>query len=165
MKKLLLAVFGAVLMSGLGSAEKPVEFAKHNDFVTVIKTLDGAAAKRLKLIPLEVVKRDGDLSRKELIMVLHQAYTHYEPKFRVTPRPFDSYDRVVQENNESEQAKILLKLSKLGLVAPVGPVVVGKNDRLTALEVGDALGFFYSKIAVYSHQPDPLWTPELQDGI
>jgi hypothetical protein len=49
-----------------------------------------------------------------------------------------------------------------GFVAPVGPLVVGPGDTLTAAQAGDALGYFFSQVALLSHRADPKWTPRLQ---
>lgn len=162
MKRLASLGLMGVLLGGIGVAEQPEPQALHNDFVTVVTELDKASSKRLGLQPTQFSTRDGVMSRREFVAILFDLDKKYSAKYRVTSRPFDTYPDVVAQFNKGVTVDQLINLSRWGMIAPVGPIVVNPGDRMSNEEVGDALGYFFSRVAVYSHQPDPKWTPELQ---
>lgn len=105
----------------------------------------------------------GAVSRGEVLEDLERLMEHYRPVFRVTPRPLPVVAEAVEGSGLDAAGKERLeKLVRWGFVAPVGPLAWGEGRGLTGEEAGDALGFFYARVALLTTQPDPKWTPALQ---
>lgn len=167
MKKIVLT--GAMLLvclAATGQQATTSQPASKADFASAIRTLDSAMSKRLTIKPLASTSAaTGQVTRKEVAAKLIELMKHYQPKFRVTPRPFDVYPEVIDQFNKDATIRTDLRiLSRWGLIGPVGPLVSNKSDAIGEEELGDSLGFFYAHIAYLTHQPDPRWTPNLSDG-
>lgn len=104
----------------------------------------------------------GALSRSAFILEMERVFDLAKPEFRWTPTYFRLVEAsITQHNTDPKVQAALRKLARYGCVAPVGPVVVGPGDTLTAQQFGDALSLFTLRIAHLAHQPDPKWTPSL----
>ena len=102
---------------------------------------------------------DRDVSRTEIVGLMHDVFEHYKSDVRSTPRPF----RIIQpylDRNMGETKTQLREMIEWGMVPPAGPLVTG-GASLTAEEFGDALGYFYLQLRRVTYQPDPEWTAEL----
>ncbi len=132
------------------------------DMRAAVQELDAAMSKVLKIAPMKVSKGTSAVAkRSDAVRLVHDLFEHYEPSFRTTPRPFRTVGSVVRSKNQDKDVQDeLLQLSRWGLVGPVGPLAAG-GQTLTPEEFGDALGYFYAGVALYSYQPDPEWTPDL----
>ncbi len=161
--KRFLATGTLVVLAAPGVIGQSEPLVTRVDFIASVTELDSAMSKLLKLPAYQSsLESDGDLSRNEMIAELNRMLDHYRPAFRVTPRPYREYPNVFdQYNPEGETRTIIRKLNRWGVIAPVGPIVTNAGPGLTAHEVGDGLGYFYSQISYLSHQPDPRWTPAL----
>jgi hypothetical protein len=162
----LVGVFVSFCFVASGLTQVPAKPASRADFEAAVVQLDTAMSKRLKIKPISSSKPgEGTVTRKEVAARLIALMKHYQPKFRVTPRPFDVYPEVIDEFNKDATLRTDLRtLSRWGLIGPVGPIVSNKTDSISEEQVGDCLGYFYAHIAYLTHQPDPRWTPALSDG-
>jgi hypothetical protein len=158
----LVALLVGVPAAAQDASAKP---AMKSDFALAMTQLDRAASKKLGLTETKFTGDQGEITRLEIVAQLDAMMTKYRPKFRVTPRPSRVYEDVIKAANSDEKTRAqLLTLSKWNLIGPVGPLAAGKSAGLTNEQLGDALGYFYVHVMVYSHQPDPRWTPSLQSG-
>lgn len=101
------------------------------------------------------------VTRAQVVGEFNRLYKMVLPSAKLTPRPvkFDS----ARLKMAGAQKADLVKLVRLGAIAPVGPVAAGTRDSLTVVELGDALGFFLARMAEITHLPSRKWTPALQD--
>jgi len=106
------------------------------------------------------------VTRSEIVTALKGLLDHYQPKFRVAPRPSTVVMKAIKARNPVAVQKDLTTLVKWGMVAPVGPLVVGPGDNLNSQQIGDALGYFFGQVSLLSHRAIPKWTPNIepQDG-
>ena len=106
------------------------------------------------------------LKRADLIRELGRIFDQAKPNIRWTPsRPRIVESEIGRNNPDADVQAILRKLERFGCIGPVGPLVVGPGDALTAPIFGDAIAFFYLRITQICHQPDPKWTPDLRNSI
>ncbi|MBS1712395.1 MAG: hypothetical protein JSS71_11785 [Armatimonadetes bacterium] len=139
--------------------------ALRSDFALVLNGLDSAASRKLGVRATPYQGGEGKVTRDEVVAELAKLFAKYNPKFRVTPRPGDVYPDVVDKFNADPKTRETLKMfSKWLVVSPVGPLVAGNSPEIGEEELGDALGYFFTRVMIYSHQPDPAWTPSLQGG-
>jgi len=167
MKRIFLTgVFVSFCFVASGLTQVPSKPASRADFESAVVQLDAAMSKRLKIKQIAPVKPgEGTVTRKEVAARLIALMKHYQPKFRVTPRPFDVYPEVIDQFNKDATLRTDLRaLSRWGLIGPVGPLVSNPSENMSEEQVGDSLGYFYAHIAYLTHQPDPRWTPALSDG-
>jgi hypothetical protein len=169
MRNLSLLVLLACSMSVFGQATKPVTkrapVLDRNSFYAAFQRLRFAADKVLGLDPMPSVKPDRGneaVTREEIIKMMGDALNHYKPKFRSIPRPSRvAHDAIEQRITEAARP-LAEKLVAWGFVAPEGPLVVGPGDHLTAQQVGDALGIYFSQLSLLTHRAIPKWTPRLE---
>lgn len=165
MKRTLTLVLGLSLLTSGGVAQTQPSGALHSDFVLVIQELDLAASKKLGLKPSTFKGSAGAITRDEVISQMVLLFDKYESKFRITPRPYDVYPELIDKYNKDQKTQTnLRKLSRWGVIGPVSPLVTNKGTTIREEDLGDALGYFYSQVMVYTHQPDPKWTPALPGG-
>lgn len=103
---------------------------------------------------------DRPATRAEIVAEMTRLAKASEPTFRFTPA-LAKYTPARFKIDTAQRAA-LGRLVGRGLVAPVGPLATGPGPGLTPKELGDALGFFVSRLAQMSHLPSPKWTPMLQ---
>jgi len=104
-------------------------------------------------------------TRLEMFKEFGRLFDEFKTKFKVTPRPVRIDPLAIEQRCPEEVITLATKLAKWGCVAPVGPLVVGPKDTLSIDEFGDALGFFFTRVAGLSHTPLIKWSPYLQpDG-
>lgn len=165
-RAILIGVFVALCFVASGTTIVPYETTNKADFESAIVQLDAAMSKRLKIKPIATIKPEqGNVTRKEVAARLIALMKHYQPSFRVTPRPFDVYPEIIDQYNKDATLRADLRtLSRWGLIGPVGPLVSNPSENISEEQVGDSLGYFYAHIAYLTHQPDPRWTPALSDG-
>ena len=154
------AVLAAWLTSSAGTAQMV-----HADMVSAVKQTEPAMSKILKLKPMQLpAGQQRAATRKEAIDLLDQMFEHYRPAFRLTPRPFRIVQAQIDKHNQDQATREkLAKLSRWGVIGPVGPLVTG-GDSLTNQQFGDSLGYFYAGVASLTYQPDPRWSPDLGTG-
>lgn len=135
-------------------AEAKVAFTRTERVLRTALNLSGSSTS-----PLGVSGKP--ITRAQVVGEFNRLYKLVLPNAKLTPRPvkFDSARLRMTGTSRME----LLKLVKLGAIAPVGPVAAGPKDSLTVAEFGDALGFFLSRMAEITHTPSRKWTPALQD--
>ncbi|RYG25508.1 hypothetical protein EON82_06850 [bacterium] len=105
---------------------------------------------------------DRPVTRAEVVTEMGRLYKAAEPTFKFTPVAV-VYDR----SKLRIDAALLPTLNRLvtrGMVARLGPLAVGPQPTLTPKQLGDAIGFFTSRVAQMSHLPSAKWTPMLQKG-
>jgi hypothetical protein len=149
-----------LLAVGLYAQGVPVTVAEAN---AAIDKIDSSIR---KVLHLPVPKVSTDLSTKpvtraQVLARLDAMFEAYKPKFLMTPRPFRSEPELAKRHN-ADQATLarIDKLSRWGVIGPVGPLVTG-SQTLTVEQLGDALGYFLSQIAALTRFADPKWTPAL----
>ncbi len=100
---------------------------------------------------------EGALDRKALVSTMHKVFKHYQPNFRVTPRPYRVITAYLDLNKDTETRAQLQELIRWGAVAPAGPLVTN-DDTLSPEELGDSLAYFYLLLTKVTYQPDPKWS-------
>ena len=167
MKRMILVagLMALMMVSGMAKTQVPGQSASKADFALVIREFDAAACKRLSMKSTVFPGGEGKVTRDEVIAAMDTLMTKYQEKFRVTPRPYAVYPEVIDEfNKSSETRESLRKLSRWGMIGPVSRLVANKGTEISEEDLGDALGYFYTRVMTYTHQPDPSWTPSLQGG-
>ncbi len=159
-----------VLSAQEKQVQKPVvakssEPVTETSFLSAAYRLCAAADKTVGLKPLATPTAQNPtkpVRRSQVVATLHTLFEHFRPKFRMAPRPWPCDTEAIAKHNAPSDRPVLESLVKWGFVAPVGPIVIGPDDKLTPAEVGDALGIFFCQVAYLTHTPDPKWTPGLQ---
>lgn len=109
----------------------------------------------------DVSKLTGALTKDRVLIILGEAMAHFQGSFVSHPRPH-KVDMAKLEKRVSKPAlPAAADLLKWGMIAPTAPVVTSK-EALTAKQLGDALGYFYSRIAYLCHKPIPKFSPYLE---
>lgn len=101
------------------------------------------------------------ITRAQVVSEFSRLYKMVSPSAKLTPRPV-KFDQARLRMTGTARAD-LVKLVRLGAIAPIGPVAAGPKDSLTVAQFGDALGFFLARMAEITHMPSRKWTPALQD--
>jgi hypothetical protein len=101
------------------------------------------------------------VTRAQVVGEFNRLYKMVLPSAKLTPRPV-KFDQARLRMTGASRAD-LVKLVRLGAIAPIGPVAAGRKDSLTVAEFGDALGYFLVRMAEITHMPSRKWTPALQD--
>lgn len=129
----------------------------------VMNRHEGALGKLVKGVTANGQKGDtSPMSRSAFVLELKRVFDQAKPSFRWTPRHMRVVESVVRKYNSDPKVQgALLKLARYGCIAPVGPIVVGPGDTLTAKQLGDALAYFMVRISHLAHQPDSKWSPDL----
>jgi hypothetical protein len=102
-------------------------------------------------------------SRAEFLRYATELWTFAESGFVQTLRPVE-FEATRVRIKDSAARNRFAKLAKEGAVAPYGPIATNPREEMTAVEVGDALGFLIARIAERSNLPSSRWTPYLQRG-
>lgn len=106
-----------------------------------------------------IPNRTTPVSRVAVLAEFHRVVRSAEPfyVFTLTPVKFEA-NRI---RVKSPHAQTLVRG---GYIAPYGPLTTGTQDRLTARQLGDAIGMFLARMAEVTHTPSTKWTPSLQDN-
>jgi hypothetical protein len=153
--------------TGLGAAKAvplPERPATRSEFFGAADRLTWAAARGLAMpVPAARPYDRGDepVTRSEVIAHLSRLKGQFSPRFRFTPFGNRVNLAVIEERNPEADRPALKDLVSFGLVAPVGPLVVGPERTLTVGQAGTALGHFFSQIAALAAEPDPRFTPRM----
>lgn len=117
--------------------------------------------------PLPAAEAAKPATRFEVARELLRLADAARPKFRVSPRPAPIDEKLIDSRNPVEMRPVFVRLTRMGFVAPVGPLVAGPGPHLTTRELGDVLGYFLARMADVTHMPHPEWSPQLQgpDGF
>lgn len=161
MKRLLLALF---LLSAVGALAQnaPVTI---NEVNAVLSKVDAGVRKviGLKTGPTFALLGTRAATRAEIILALDKMAAAYRPRFRYTPRPFRTERAVIESFNPDPKVReALIRLSKLGCVGTVGPLVVGPGDGIGPEEFAEAVGYFVAQISSLTYFADPRFVPNLQ---
>ncbi|MFX9081452.1 hypothetical protein ABTN40_20470, partial [Acinetobacter baumannii] len=79
---------------------------------------------------------------------MERVFDQAKSEFRWTPTYFRlSEATLVKFNADPKVQAAIRKLSRYGCIAPVGPVVIGPGDTLTAKQFGEALAMFTVRIS------------------
>lgn len=119
------------------------------------------SATKLTIAPSKLASGGSSVTRAEVVAEFARLYAALGPQVKLTPMPvkFDTARLKIS----SEAKPNLLKLVRLGAVAPYGPLAAKSKDWLNVEEFGDALGFFIARMAEVTHMPSRKWSPTLQD--
>lgn len=107
-----------------------------------------------------VTDPNSPMPRLEVVSHFARLLGIYRSRIRMAPRPFPTDLPVLSALPEKYKGDAE-KLVKWGLLAPVGPILTGPSDSLTAAQAGDALGLFFFQIGNLTHKADPKWTPTI----
>ncbi len=102
------------------------------------------------------------VTREQIVVEFDQEYEAMRPQLKFTPNPVEvdaSYIHISPKVRPQ-----LIKLIRLGFVGRAAPLVTGPQDSIGVSELGDAVGFFLSRLAQLTHMPSPKWTPMLGAG-
>lgn len=122
--------------------------------------------KRLHLtaapIAISLKASEKPVTREEVVAQLSVLYKYASPAFKLTPKPTAYDPKMLKMDNQASMAQLLV-LVKSGVVAERGRVAAGPADTLTVKEFGDAIGYFFVRIAQLSHLPSAKYSPGLMD--
>lgn len=107
---------------------------------------------------LELTATSEPVTGEQLTEMLYQVMGTLDGqlKYKPQPEPFDP--RIEELFTSSDSRSRFARLNEWGLVAPVGPIAIKQKQPMTTVEVGDALGLFYTQMAEYTSMPDPRHT-------
>ncbi|MCU0317364.1 MAG: hypothetical protein MUC92_12300 [Fimbriimonadaceae bacterium] len=155
------------LSSIVASAQAPqVALVTERDGLAVLGRVEQGLRRTIGL-PDTPARTGGTevLSRTKIVNEFYRIYTEAKPLFRVTPMPFEIDRPLLQERVKDAATRAKLEtLILAGCIPPKGVLVVGPAEGLTAEQFGRNLGLFSNQILRLTHQPDPNWTPNLQDN-
>jgi hypothetical protein len=97
------------------------------------------------------------VTREQIVSEMTQDWGLVAGKAKFAPNP-TPIEASVLKIAPAERAH-LIGLIKLGLVGKVSPLATGPTDTMDAKDLGDAVGFYLSRIAQVTHMPDPKWSP------
>lgn len=103
----------------------------------------------------------GPITRDLVVVEFAKMYDLAKPKFRFMPTPVQ-FDPKRLTIADAHNRASLEKLIRLGFVAKVGPLAAGTSPTISALDFGDAIGFFMARMAELTHTPSTKWSPYLQ---
>lgn len=103
----------------------------------------------------------GTATRKYVLQYLESNLTHFQPFFQTRPRPVKFDLAKLKRQNPGVSAASAERLVRWGLVPVYSPLVTSAVDGLTAEEVGEVLGYFYSRVCTLTHKAIPEFTPDL----
>lgn len=167
MKAAVTCLFAIVTVSAVpqtATAPRPVT---KQEFVTAARKMESAANRVLGLkdrIWPFVADPSAPIKRSEVIATLDLMFQAYRPSFRCTPRPYPIREGHIAAHNAHAVAAQAEKLAKWGFVSPVGFLVTGPGETLTARQAGDALGVFFNQLSVCAHKPEVRWSPNIMSG-
>ncbi|MBS1713962.1 MAG: hypothetical protein JST30_06460 [Armatimonadetes bacterium] len=137
------------------------------EFLTAAWKLERAANRVLGMKEPEAPKvadPSRPLKRSEVILTLDALFKAYRPRFQCTPRPHPLRSGHIAAHNGPEVRGPAERLAKWGFLAPVGFIVTGPSETVTARQAGDALGTFFNQLSVCAHEPDVRWSPNIMSG-
>jgi len=101
------------------------------------------------------------VTRRGVVQGLDRLFAVVRPRMSFTPRPrVADLTRLSPETDATHQLR-LKSMLQWGLMAPVGPITLGKRERYSVAEVGDALAYFLSRVAEITYTPTTRFTPYL----
>lgn len=107
---------------------------------------------------LEFSGTNQPVTGEQLTAMLYDVMGALEGKIKYKPIP-EPFDPRIEELFTSTDSKArFARLGEWGLVAPVGPIAIKQQRPMTSVEVGDAIGLFYTQMAEYTSMPDPRHT-------
>lgn len=149
----------ALLLSAFASAAVPV---RHDEVIRAINTVENAMRRSLgmpQIKPAAGQKRAA--TRREVLAEIDRLFVVFKPQFRVTPRPYRTNFSAIEKAWKGDDAAVVKKLVRWGMIAPVGPLATGTGPNMDLRHFGDALGYAFLQIANLTNQPDPRWSPDL----
>jgi hypothetical protein len=103
-------------------------------------------------------------TREQVILEFGRLFEIARPHFMFTPRKV-KYDPSILTIKKGTRARAELEVMiPLQFVAKVGPLAAGLKPTLTLKQFGDAVGFFYARIADLTHTPSSKWSPYMNQG-
>jgi hypothetical protein len=118
---------------------------------------------RLKKDLAAFPKGPGVATRAQIIQQLHSIVTAVEPRFKVTLPKVKAESRFLSFADPTSK-KLAERLEVLGFVDRYGPLATSKDEGLEPRQFGEALGFFLSRLAEYTHTPSTQFSPYLMPG-
>jgi len=133
------------------------------EFFTVCGEFEAAQYRVLKLDPPSPREpgKDKAVTRSQVVREFTRIWEKVRPKVRITPKEYRFDLAVLKRRNGAEDAALLAQLAGKGLIAPVGPLATGPKETMTAPQLGDAIGYFFSQVSYLTHKPSVKWTPSL----
>lgn len=112
--------------------------------------------------PDKSTAKSGPLTRAFVLAYFEETLDHFLPQFQSHPRPVAFDAAKLKRQNPGASYKSAERLVRWGLVPPFSPLVTSPTDSLTATQLGDALGYFYSQVCYLTHKALPKFTPSLE---
>jgi len=108
------------------------------------------------------IPSDGQaVTRDEVIVEMAKIFEASKKSIRIVPT-HDSFDATLLKVGSPAAKAELSKLIAWGFVAPVGPLATGPKPTISIQDLGDALGFFISRLSDITHMPSTRWSPYIQ---
>lgn len=157
-----LAVLAVAPSGGWSAAEDDAPVTR-KEVADAIAKVEGALSRSLKLsFKKTTMPADGQAAtRGEIIGELERMVASTRSEYRWTPRAYRTNQTAVFAVNEPFDGERIMRLARLGFVAPVGPLAIGPGKGLTPEQFGDALGLCASQIASLTHKSSAKFTPWL----
>jgi len=106
-----------------------------------------------------LVNGPGSATRDEVLTEFHRLFEFAQPSFRRQPTMLTVNTKrfkVIRKNFE-----IAKTLTEWNFVAPFGPLVSGSKPTLSRRQLGDAVGYFLTRLADLTHSPSHKFSPDL----
>lgn len=159
---LLLAVCGC---GSLAHAQQPAKAVRTASFVQAAEKFSSALDRTLGNSKPQYslpVSPAGDVTRAFVLQYLDKTLDHFAPQFKSHPRPVKFDESKLKGGVAPTALSSAERLVRMGFVPPFSPLVTAKSDNLTPEQLGDALGYFYSRMCYLVHKPIPKFTPNLE---
>lgn len=101
------------------------------------------------------------VTRAEVIDQLYDLYQMSRPAFRQNFAPQAVNQSAIDKGLPVAARVKARELVRLGLVAPIGPVITNSRPGLTPEQFGDALGLFVARLSEFTHTASARWSPHL----
>ncbi len=106
-----------------------------------------------------ILKSDKNpITKNETLVAFKQIVTRVESTFKRSASPVNFNPQRLRK--DLDQAA-LGKLIKDGFVMPTGPIVTGKDGKVSTFDFGDAVGVLLVRIADLAHLPSRKFSPAL----
>jgi len=109
-------------------------------------------------------RQSASATREQIVLEFARLFEMARPHFKFTPRKI-KFDPSMLTIRKGTRARAELEtMIALQFVAKVGPLAASEKPTLTLAQFGDAVGYFYARVADLTHTPSSKWSPYMNQG-